>query len=186
MSKTMPAQKPFRSKQDYATPREFIDAVERDFGKLTWDLAATADTSVAGPSRFFGPGAHQPDAFVTNALATSWHMPGLLWLNPPYSNISDWARKCAEESQRGAKILFLVPASVGSNWFWDWVAPYACVYSLAPRLKFMTRDAQGNEIPACYDKHGRPTNYPKDLILAHYQSERIGFQRWQWKKARAA
>ena len=36
----MPAQKPGSSKQDYSTPRAFLDAVEKRFGRIKWDLAA--------------------------------------------------------------------------------------------------------------------------------------------------
>lgn len=38
----MPAQKPGKSKQDYGTPKDFIDAVAARFGPLVVDLAAHA------------------------------------------------------------------------------------------------------------------------------------------------
>jgi hypothetical protein len=34
---SMPEQKPGRSKQDYSTPVEFLDAVKRRFGIEVWD-----------------------------------------------------------------------------------------------------------------------------------------------------
>lgn len=136
-----------------ATPWEFIFPVEAKFGKLDWDLAASALNT-------------KTDKFLTesiNALVQSWHELGpgtpLLWLNPPYFNITPWVRKCAAEVQLGARVLLLVPASVGANWYWDWVVPYADVYSVG-RMVF----------DDCYDKHGEliTTPYPKDLILCHY------------------
>lgn len=87
----------------------------------------------------------------------------LCFLNPPYFNITVWAKKCAVEVQLGARILLLVPASVGANWWWDWVVPYADVYSVG-RMVF----------DDCYDKQGKliTTPYPKDLFLCHYDWSR--------------
>lgn len=172
-ARVMPAQKPHRSKQDYATPREFLDAVEDAFGRLGFDLAASPENTVC-PEMFFST--------ATDSLQEDWHtLPrGLLWLNPPFGSIAPWAEKCALEAQRGAEILFLVPASVGANWFWDHVAPFAHVYALSPRLSFDGKNP-----------------FPKDLILAHFkppqeityggvskQYRAHGFSRWQWKAPR--
>ena len=42
IARTMPAQVPGKSKQDYGTPIELIRAVEAKFGRLAFDLAAHA------------------------------------------------------------------------------------------------------------------------------------------------
>lgn len=137
-----------------STPMVFIRPVEAKFGKLEWDLAASNNNAKA-PYYL---------SETDNALTYSWHAlwkdHPLCWLNPPFTNITPWARKCAEECQLGARILLLVPASVGANWYWDWVVPYADVYSVG-RMVF----------DDCYDKHGEliTTVYPKDLVLAHYE-----------------
>jgi len=51
----MPKQKPGLSKQDYATPPEFIAAVKKRFGitRFDLDLAAVTENTVA--KEFFGP-----------------------------------------------------------------------------------------------------------------------------------
>lgn len=136
-----------------STPMVFINAVVEKFGPLAVDLAASS---------------HNAKAPVwidekRNSLSTdvSWSvLQGLLWLNPPFTNVTPWARKCAEEVQLGARILLLVPASVGANWAWDWVVPYADVYSVG-RMVF----------DDCWDKDGKliTTVYPKDLMLCHYE-----------------
>lgn len=156
-----------------ATPWKFIHPVEAKFGKLEWDLAASESNTKA-------------QHFITEAqdsLKQTWqHLGGLCFLNPPFTNITVWARKCAEEVQLGARILLLVPASVGANWYWDWVVPYADVYSVG-RMGF----------DDCYDKHGKLITdpYPKDLILCHYgwkgdhpsEEGRGVIYRWRWQDA---
>ena len=136
-----------------ATPWPFIRAVEKKFGLLGGDLACTS-LNMKAPRGL--------DECI-NSLTVDWAdwLKGELgWDNPPFTNITPWARYHAEQVQRGAKTLLLVPASVGANWYWDWVVPYADVYSVG-RMVF----------DDCYDKHGKLITdpYPKDLVLAHYE-----------------
>lgn len=165
-----------------ATPWIFANAVQKKFGALDWDLAASAANTKA---RFF---LTEQDNSLNRSWADLWpavNRKPLCWLNPPFTNITPWARKCAEECQLGARILLLVPASVGANWAWDWVFPYADVYSVG-RMVF----------DDCYDKHGEliTTPYPKDLVLAHYElgvtgrsyadhhaDPRAELIRWRWQ-----
>lgn len=93
-----------------------------------------------------------------------------------FGSIGPWAKKCAAESQLGAHVLLLVPGSIGANWYWEWVEPYADVYSVGQMV-----------FKNCYDKKGQliTTPYPKDLILCDYYSdlcERRKMQRWKWKE----
>lgn len=144
-----------RSKQDYQTPREFIDAVERRFGKLSYDLAASKENAVC------------PEYYdeESNALGRDWHaLSGNLWCNPPFGAIAPWARKAATEAGPCSRVLLLVPASVGSHWFADHVLPHAMVYALSPRLSFDGKNA-----------------FPKDLILAAYGFGVSGFAVWRWR-----
>jgi site-specific DNA-methyltransferase (adenine-specific) len=102
-----------------------------------------------------------------NALDKPWHkMKGLLWLNPPYKHIKPWAEKCAIESELGANILFLVPASF-SDWFVNLVVAFSDVYFLHGRL--------------CFD--GKAP-YPKDCMLCHFRrgAPAHEFYVWSWKK----
>ena len=163
MTRSMPAQRPGKSVQEVGTPRAFLDAVEARFGKLAWDLAAD-ETNHVTPG-WFGPGsAYQEDSFA----ARWWTLAGLCWLNPPYGEIGKWAEKCAAESGEGnsamARIAFLVPASVGTNWFAAHVDRKALVLFLSPRLTFV----------------GHTQSYPKDLMLAVY-GEKPGYECWRWR-----
>ena len=143
--RTMPAQKPGKSKQDYETPWELIHLIEAAMGSaFEVDLAARADNAKA-------------PTFITpeeDSLIQPWCQYGrvMMWLNPPFGNIAPWAKKCAEEGRAtDGVIYFLVPASIGSAWWRDWVYPHATTYALHPRISF---DGEGP--------------FPKDCILCEY------------------
>lgn len=162
------------SSGDIWTPWEFIRAVEGKFGPVVIDLA-TSGLSSAKASRWITP---EEDSLKQNwaELLDS----GLGWDNCPYSNIAPWAKKHFEQWEAGARTLLLVPASVGSNWYWNHVERYAEVYSVG-RMVFDN----------CFDrKTGQlvRTVYPKDLILCHYDPTQAAkpdyprrMQRWNWK-----
>lgn len=159
---TGPTIKRGQSKTTYGTPWSFIKAVETRFGKLAWDLAADKENKKA------------PNWLTEydNSLKFNWHnLPqigvttNLLYLNPPFDLIEPWAEKCSREAQLGAKILFLTPASIGSNWFRDHIYGQALVLALNGRLTF----------------EGETTPYPKDCILSCY-GWKPGFEVWTWNK----
>lgn len=162
--RTMPLQRPGQSKQTYRTPKGFIDAVENRFGPITFDLAAEPETAWA--KHFF---TKEDDAFRQDWLAPE--MGDHLWLNPPFANIGEWAQQCSATmrlARRELSISFLVPASIGAEWFASYVYPYAHTYAILGRLSF--------------DDVGV---YPKDCILARYHSEAegaYGFSVWDWRK----
>lgn len=162
---SMPLQKPGKSRQDYQTPKELVDAVCKrlNINHFTIDLAASDHNT-------------QCDFFFTeedDALSSvrAWDygnepsVRGWAWLNPPYSNIEDWVCKASKEAKR-AQIVMLVPSSVGSNWWRDWVEPYAYVVHLNGRLTFV----------------GETTPYPKDCSLLLYTPFRFrGTEVWDWR-----
>lgn len=155
------------SKQNYKTPGEFMEAVAKKFGPITFDLAATADNTqspnyfapVTGPD---GPLPFDPKAFAMDAFDHPWSyltsnrfrregFKGLAWLNCEFGSIPEWACKCRDESQAGGNILLLTPAALGANWFSKYIAKHADVYLLKPRIPF---------IP------GKPFN--RDCMLSHF------------------
>lgn len=148
-----------KSKQDYATPDDFLNAVRGRFGEIVVDLAADKENAIC-PLRYFDE--------TTNSLNMDWGkcFDGNLWLNPPYNDILPWVKKCTETDLGPDKrILVLVPASVGSGWYRLFVERQAYVLALNPRLTFK----------------GCTTPYPKDCILAVYGQGLTGFKTWRWK-----
>jgi hypothetical protein len=163
------------SKQDYETPDDFMEAVEKRFGPIAFDLAAHA-ANKQSPNYFApctGPAGPMPrdvDAFGMDAFDHSWSLlsdslfarkkepqhrvRGLLWLNCEFNDTERWASRCCREAALGASILLLTPAAVGANWFRDKIAGHGDIYLLNGRLSF---------IPG--------QTYNKDCMLTHfYQS----------------
>ncbi len=156
----MPAQRPHRSEQVVQTDPLLIAAVVRRWGALEIDLAATAENT-------------QAPSYITkelNSLSVPWgaYWPKTrMWLNPEYTDLTTWSAKCAAEAARltgEGRIFLLTPASVGSNWFREYVDGKARVYLLNGRLKFV----------------GHTQCYPKDCILSVY-GETPGYEVWRWR-----
>lgn len=177
----MPDQKPGRSRQDYGTPREFLEAVEARFGTLAWDLAASTANNVCGILRdryrtFYGPGSSAGQ----DALEQDWtELSGTLWLNPEFGDLAPWAKKCADTiamaradrkraHRHDLRVCLLTPASVGAEWFHEHVHGRALVLGLSPRLTFV----------------GETSPYPKDLSLSVFGADRVGFEPWRWMDRR--
>lgn len=158
---SMPEQKPGRSKQDYQTPPEFLAAVKSRLciEEFEFDLAASEENTVV-PGRFFSE--------ADNALSDVWLTSGgWLWCNPPYGDIGPWVERAASQSDLGAHIAMLVPASVGANWWRDYVVNESYQLFLNGRLTFV-----GAEGP-----------YPKDLALILYTPFiRSGSAVWNWRE----
>ena len=150
------------SKQDYGTPPEFIQAVEKRFGPLIYDLACTHENCKA----------RNPVTF--DSLGKGWaELQGNKWLNPPFANIRPWVKKACETSYakdfcRAGPIFVLVPASVGSNWWRDYVHEECKVYFLNGRLTF----------------EGQTQPFPKDCALLAYDGRMWydGYRVWGWRK----
>lgn len=163
----------------YKSPSAFMGVVRTEFGPLTWDLAASKENTQAGQYLSEADDSLSPDR--------PWRrLGGWLWLNPPYGNIGAWAKKCAEESAAGAKILFLVPASVGADWYRQYVHPNAEVRFLNGRLAFEFlypedyKDSKGNLSPKAGKMNTDP--YPKDLLLAIFDRNRYATAYpWDWR-----
>ena len=163
--RTMPAQKPGNSKQSYGTPADFLDAAKRRLGIFQFGLDIAASPSNAVAARYF---TKKQDCFAQ----PSWRAPnrqGWSWLNPEFDDIERYAKRCFFERQvNDAQIAFLTPASVGANWYRDFVHNRAFVLALNGRITFK----------------GQKDPYPKDCILSLFSPFLApGFDVWNWNPA---
>lgn len=158
-----PVQKPGKSEQTVGTPADFIAATEARFGPLTLDLASDKKNSKAP----------QWITAETDTLSKQVRWAQMIgaggngWLNPPFGNIPPFAAKCAIQSRllgRRQRILLLVPAGVGTNWFAESIWDQALVLLLRSRVKFV----------------GHTQGFPKDLMLCVY-GEEPGIELWDWR-----
>ncbi len=159
---SVPQQKPTESRQDFETPRDFLDALEARWGKLDVDLACRTDNCKASAG-------YHLDKDI-NSLQQPWadEFPdGNCWLNPEFGNIEPFARKCAIEGPKfkKGKIFLLTPASIGTNWYAQYVYGRAMVIGLSPRITFV----------------GASQGYPKDLSLSIFGPGIHGHGVWRWK-----
>jgi len=176
-----------RSKQDYGTPWSLIRAIEKRWGKLTIDLAATAENAKAPV--FISP--------EENSLLQDWPErigDGTAWLNMEFADIAPWVEKCARWLNRPkpclrGSIITLTPASIGCEWFADNCEGRARVVGLRPRLEF---EGCHTLFPKGHPRAGERkcdiscvgcATYPKDCMLmmwgSRFESEPI-LQTWRW------
>ncbi len=145
------------SKQDFATPDDFLEALQLRLGPIVIDLAAHELNAVG----------HRWFDLRTDSLKQPWNeIDGLQWLNPEFDDIDTWAEKCSAEGKFGAQIAMLTPASIGTNWFADHAFREALTLGIRPRLKFK----------------GAEQGYPKDLALTLWGMGVSGFGIYHWKR----
>src|ERR1700722_2755227 len=112
------------SKSDeWATPRDRFAEWDAEFG-FTLDVAATAENALC--DRYFTP--------EDDGLAQRWD--GVVWCNPPYSQLARWLEKAYKESRRGATVVCLVPSRTDTKAWHKYVEPYAEVGFIKGRLRF--------------------------------------------------
>ncbi len=112
-------------KQDkWETPLSVFNQLNEEFG-FTLDAAAEPNTALC--DKYF---TEQDDA-----LTQDWGNE-VVFCNPPYSMLKDFAKKASIESQRGAKVVMLVPARTDTKAFHDHLVGGE-VRFIKGRLKFL-------------------------------------------------
>jgi phage N-6-adenine-methyltransferase len=166
-----PKQKPGESRQNYRTPVAFLDAVKKRLGIEQFDCDICADAENAVAPLYFTAEDSALDA-PTWKLGDGWN-----WMNPEYRNIEPWVKFAFQDMVvNGSRTAILIPASVGANWWRDYVDCLARALLLNGRLAFMP------------DKPN--WLYPKDCALLLYSPElsdriRLGnqaYEVWNWRE----
>ena len=103
----------FSSAHDnWSTPKDTYEALNREFG------------FVDDPCPIGGGG----------GLVRSWVSP--CYVNPPYSQISEWVRKAYAESLEGKTVVMLIPSRTDTRWWHDYVMQAKEIRFIKGRLKF--------------------------------------------------
>lgn len=115
-----------RGSDNWQTPDVVLDGVRR-IGPIDLD-PCTDETNPCGARTWFWAG----------GLETPWMVvSGLIYVNPPYSQMAAWAHKCAFESREcGARIIALVPARTDTRWWREATSEVECVAFWNGRLTF--------------------------------------------------
>jgi phage N-6-adenine-methyltransferase len=123
---------------DRRTPRSLFDPLDEEFG-FTLDAAASAENALC--DRFY--------TLEDDALTQRWQ--GIVWCNPPYSNLAAWVAKAWDELayDRGVGadvVVMLLPANrTEQGWWQDYIEPFRHAGRvetrfLKGRLRFDTPD----------------------------------------------
>ncbi|MEA1065722.1 phage N-6-adenine-methyltransferase [Erwinia sp. HR93] len=101
---------PAEIKDLWRTPPEIFAALDAEFG-FQIDAAASAENALCR-------------RYITaeqNTLVTPWRdyitIPGHVWLNPPYSDITPFVAKAAAEKSNGVGCVMLLPADTSVGWY---------------------------------------------------------------------
>ncbi|EKN4914832.1 phage N-6-adenine-methyltransferase [Yersinia enterocolitica] len=98
---------PDNLKDLWMTPADIFTALDIEFG---FYLDAAASHKSALCARYLTE--------EDDALNSSWESYGAIWCNPPYSDISPWVTKSAEQcKQQLQTVVMLVPADSSVGWF---------------------------------------------------------------------
>jgi phage N-6-adenine-methyltransferase len=117
------------AKQDWATPQDMFDALQRHY-QFDFDLAA--DETNRKCDNYFSA--------EDDALAQSWV--GRCWLNPPYGSkgsnrLAKWIEKAHSESLGGScSVTMLIPARTNTSWWGGFCMNAAEILFVIGRPKF--------------------------------------------------
>jgi hypothetical protein len=110
----------------------------------------------------------QLNGFIKHLLAT-YNTPVVCWCNPPYGrgqNVYSWVKKAYETSLEGGTVVCLLPASVDTKWFHEFVMKSSEIRFVIDRLWFTLNGK------AARANHGsivvvfKPANYLAPVLSA--------------------
>ncbi len=115
---------------DCGTPQDFFDKLNSEF-HFTLDACANRDNYKV--ARYFST---DGSGIAEDGLLQDW-AGETVWVNPPYSKIKLWMKKCFEESLKPyTTVVALTFARTDTEWFWAYVVGNAEIRFVKGRLKF--------------------------------------------------
>lgn len=114
-----------KSSDEWTTPEAVFNSLNAEFN-FTLDPCATSDN-------------HKCEQYFTkdqDGLTKNWGGCSV-FCNPPYSRISQWVRKCYQESLKpGTVVVMLIPARTDTRYFHDYINHRSEVRFIKGRLRF--------------------------------------------------
>lgn len=120
----------------WATPKKTFEELDAEF-HFTLDPCAIAENAKC--EKFYTP--------EQDGLQQDWGGQ-TVFVNPPFSQMKHWAKKCMEESRKkNTTVVMLIPARTDTAYFHDYIYPYAELRFIRGRLHY--NDAkQGAPFPS--------------------------------------
>ena len=114
-----------RKSDEWETPQNLFNDLHNEFN-FTLDAAASDEL-------------HKCPKYYTasdDGLAQSWEHERV-FVNPPYSKIATWVKKCyMEHKKHGGLIVLLIPARTDTRYFHDYIYHKAEIRFIKGRLRF--------------------------------------------------
>ena len=86
-------------------------------------------------------------------------MEQVVFVNPPYANLGEWAKKCYEEWQKGVYVILFMPNNrAHTDYYRKYIEPAARVENLPRRLKYIDLDKSST----------KETVAPFGSVLVHF------------------
>lgn len=106
------------------TPKDFFAKLDEEFG-FTLDACATPENALC--KTYFTP--------EMDGLKQTWS--GIVWCNPPYSNILPWIKKAQDSVFDGDCdcVVMLLPSRTGTRWWHEYAVNHKIRW-IRGRLKF--------------------------------------------------
>lgn len=109
---------------EWSTPQDVFDKLNSEF-HFTLDVCATTENAKC--QQFYTK--------ENNGLLQPWK--GTVWMNPPYGReIGKWVAAAYKASTQGTTVVCLLPSRTDTQWFHNYVLPYAEIRFIKGRLKF--------------------------------------------------
>jgi phage N-6-adenine-methyltransferase len=118
----------------WQTPPAVFEKLNKEF---SFTLDATAEPETALCDHYF--------TMDDDALTQDWSHQ-IVYCNPPYSKLKDFAQKAQEEASKGATVVMLVPARTDTKAFHDHLS-HGEVRLIKGRLKFLQEGKEQDAAP---------------------------------------
>lgn len=138
---------------EYSTPNNLFHQLDEEF-KFSLDPCASIYN-------------HKCPLFFTkadNGLGKDWGF-HKVFVNPPYSKVKEWTKKCFEAAEKGALVVALLPVRSDTSYWHEWVMQASEIRLIKGRVRFEgTKNSA--PFPSCiviWDKYKKEyaTNSPK-------------------------